>query len=169
MSDSLSHTPMPTLGSNRRGMSLPELLIVVVIAAALFAIAVPKIGAARDGASRRAARQELSAAFAATRAAALQKGKTATLTLTSTSATVAVQSGLAGNAVTVWGPIRFDKSLSATIEALNGAPTSVSYNARGLLTPTPVGTQKYRVTVGALRDTVCISPAGIILPKGCQL
>lgn len=143
--------------------------MVVAIAAAVFALAVPKIGDARDGASRRAARQELSAAFAATRAAALQKGKTATLTLTSNSATVNVLSGMAGASVTVWGPIRFNTSLNATIESLNGAPTSVQYNARGMLTPTPASTLKYRVTVGSKRDTVCISPAGIILPKGCQL
>lgn len=143
--------------------------MVVAIAAAVFALAVPKIGDARDGASRRAARQELSAAFAATRAAAMQKGKTATLTLTSNSASVAVLSGMAGTSVTVWGPIRFNTSLNATIEPLNGATTSIAYNARGMLTPTPVSTLKYRVTVGTKRDTLCISPAGIILPKGCQL
>ncbi len=150
-------------------MTLPELLIVVGIAAVLFALALPKIATARDGAAKRAARQELAAAFAATRAAALQKGKTATLTLTSTSASVAVLSGIAGTSVNVWGPIRFNTTLNASIEALSGAPTSVAYNARGMLTPTPAGTLKYRVTVGALKDTVCISPAGIILGKGCTL
>lgn len=150
-------------------MTLPELLIVVAIAGTLFALAVPKIAGARDGAAKRAARQELSAAFAATRAAALQKGKTATLTLTSTSATVAVLSGMAATSTTVYGPIRFNTTLNATIEAMGGSPTSISYNARGLLTPTPAGTLRYKVTVGTQRDTVCLSPAGIILPKGCSL
>ncbi len=160
---------MPRPRSLPRGMSLAELLIVVALAGIMFAVAVPKFAAANNGASRRAARQELVAAFAATRAAALQKGKTATLTLTSSSATVSVLSGINGTAVTVFGPIRFNTTLKATIEPLGGAPSTISYNSRGMLTPLSNGTQMYRINVGALRDTVCISAAGIIIPKGCQL
>lgn len=150
-------------------MTLTELLMVVAVAAIVFMLAVPKIAVTRDGAGRRAARQQLVAAFAATRAAALQKGKSATLTLTSGSAKVTAQSGLAGTEVTVWGPLAFDSTLNAKIEALDGASNSISYNARGMLTPTPAGILKYRLKVGTLQDTVCISPAGIILPKGCKL
>lgn len=154
---------------NRRGMTLPELLIAVVIIGIIFAFSVTKMATASDSASRRAARQQFIAAFAATRAAALQKGKTATLTLTSTSATVAVQSGLAGNATTVWGPLEFNTALNVIIEPLGGATSTISYSSRGLLTPTPGGILRYRLTVGASRDTVCISAAGLILPRGCQL
>lgn len=150
-------------------MTLIELMIVLSITAIMVGFAAPGVFMARDSASRRSARQELAGAFAATRAAALQKGKIATLTLTSSSATVSVLSGIAGTAVTVLGPIQFNTSLLATIEPLDGAPAMISYNARGMLTPTPVGTQKYQVSVGYLRDTLCISPAGIILPRGCQL
>lgn len=150
-------------------MTLTELLMVVAVAAIVFMLAVPKIAVMRDGAGRRAARQQLVAAFAATRAAALQKGKSATLTLTSGSATVTALSGLAGTEVTVWGPLAFDSTLNAKIEALDGASNTISYNARGILTPTPAGTLKYRLKVGTMQDTVCISPAGIILPKGCKL
>lgn len=160
---------MKTFRSSRRGMTLSELLIVVAIAGIMFALAVPKVAVARDGAARRAVRQELTAAFAATRAAALQKGRTATLTLTSVTALVQVPSGINGTVVTVYGPMRFDNTLSATIQALNGAPTSVTYNARGMLTPAGDGTLMYRMTVGTLSDTLCVSAAGIILPKGCQL
>ena len=71
--------------------------------------------------------------------------------------------------MTVFGPIRFNTTLKATIEPLSGASSTISYNARGMLTPQAGATQMYRITVGTLRDTVCISPAGIIIPKGCQL
>ena len=151
------------------GFSLAEVLLVVVISGVMLSLALPAINTARDGAARRAARQQLSAAFAATRGAALQKGKSATLTLTAGTATVSVLSGIASTATTVLGPIRFDSTLNASIAALNGAPTTVAYSARGLLTPTPVSTQKYQISIGTLRDTVCVSPAGVILPKGCQL
>ena len=150
-------------------MTMSELLIVAAVAALVFMIAIPKIAVTRDGAGRRAARQQLVAAFAATRAAALQKGKPSTLTLTSSTATVTVLTGLAGTEFTAWGPIDFTSTLGASIEALDGASNTISYNARGMLTPTPVGTLKYRLTVGAEKDTVCISSAGIIMPKGCKL
>ncbi len=150
-------------------MSLIELMIVLAVSAIMVGFAIPNVFMSRDSSARRAARQELAAAFAATRAAALQKGKLATLTLTSNSATVSVMSGMAGSAVVVLGPVRFNTSLMALIDPLDGAPSTIQYNARGMMTPTPVSTQRYQVTVGMLKDTVCISPAGIILPKGCAL
>ena len=150
-------------------MTMSELLIVVAIAAIVFMLAIPKIAVSRDSAGRRAARSQLVAAFAATRSAALQKGKTASLALTSGTATVTVLTGLAGTSFTTWGPIEFTSTLGATIEPLGGSATTISYNARGMLTPTPVGTLMYRLTVGAEKDTVCISTAGIIMPKGCKL
>jgi prepilin-type N-terminal cleavage/methylation domain-containing protein len=153
----------------RRGMTMSELLIVVAVAAIVFMLAVPKIAVTRDGAGRRAARSQLVAAFAATRSAALQKGKQASLALTPSTAKVTVLTGLAGTEFTAWGPIEFTSTLGAKIEALDGAATTISYNARGMLTPTPAGTLKYELTVGAMKDTVCISTAGIIMPKGCKL
>src|SRR5689334_9187494 len=104
----------------RRGMTMSELLIVVAIAAIVFMLTVPKIAVIRDGAGRRAARSQLLAAFAATKGAALQKGKNASLALTSNTATVTVLTGLAGTAFTAWGPIEFTNTLGASIEALDG-------------------------------------------------
>lgn len=164
-----NRTYMRKRRTSQRGVSLIEVLIVVAITAIMMAFAFPKLGAARDSATKRAARQELVAVFAATRAAALQKGKTATLTLTSTTATVTAQSGLAGNTVTIMGPINFSTSLKATVMAISGSATTVRYNARGLLTPTPNGNLMYQITTGSMKDTVCINPNGLIMPRGCAL
>lgn len=153
----------------RRGVSLMEMLVVVSICALTTALALPNLAAARDGAGRRAAHQVLEGAIAATRAAALQKGKTATLTIASNAATVTVLSGVANTSVTVLGPVRFTPAFNATIEVLNGSPTTITYNGRGLLTPTPFEPLVYRVKVGATSDTVCVSTAGVILSRGCRL
>lgn len=153
----------------RRGMSLIEMLVVVAICALATALVAPNLAIARDGAGRRAAHQVFEGAIAATRAAALQKGKTASLTFTNNTATVTVLSGMANTSVTVMGPVRFTPAFNATIEVLNGSTTTITYNSRGLLTPTPAGPLIYRVTVGATRDTVCVSPAGVILSRGCSL
>jgi len=145
-----------------------EVLLVIAIIGITLTFASPRIGEIRARSSLRAARQVLSSAFAAARASALQKGKTSTLTLTSTSASVSVLSGLSGNAVTILGPLRFDKDLGSSLTAVSGGMT-VSFDARGLVTPMPATISKYRLANGIYADTVCISPAGIILPKTCAL
>lgn len=146
-----------------------EVLLVIAIIGITLTFASPRIAEIRARSSLRGSRQLLSSAFAAARAAALQKGKTSTLTLTASSATVSVLSGLTGNAVTILGPLRFDKGLSSSLSAVGGASMTVSFDARGVVTPMPASISKYRLANGVYADTVCISPAGIILPKTCQL
>jgi len=122
-----------------------ELLMVVAILAAVFGFVVPRMTTIKTNPSLRAARQQLTAAFSAARSAALQKGKTSTLTLSGSSATVSVLSGLASKSATV------------------------NYDARGLMSPTPTSTLRYQLKLGSKADTLCISQAGLILKKGCAL
>jgi Tfp pilus assembly protein FimT len=163
---------MQEAGSARRqraGVSMLEIMVVVSVLGLMYLLVGPRISAVQEQNSLRAARQQLSSAFATARAAALQKGKTATLTMSPISASVSVLSGLTGNPVLIYGPLRFDKELNSTLSALNGAAMTVSFDARGLVTPIPVGISRYRLTSGTRADTICISPAGIILPSDCAL
>jgi len=153
----------------RSGVTLIEILVVVSLIGLMYVLAEPRLTEIRARSSLRAARQELSSAFAAARAAALQKGKTATLTMSPISASVSVLSGLTGNPVQIYGPLLFNKELNSSLSAINGAPMTVSFDARGLVTPMPAGISRYRLANGTRADTICISPAGIILPRDCQL
>lgn len=146
-----------------------ELLLVVGILAAIFAITAPRLTTIRATTQLRAGRQQITAAFAAARVAALQKGKPATLTLSGNAATVSVLSGLSNTATAVFGPIRLDSALGVSVVALAGAPTTLRWNGRGLLTPAPAQTLRYQLTSGTKADTVCLSTVGLILPKGCVL
>lgn len=146
-----------------------ELLLVVAILAVLFATVAPRLSTVRSTTQLRAGRQQITAAFAAARVAALQKGKPATLTLSGNAATVSVVSGLMNTATQVFGPIRLDSALGVSVVALSGAPTTLRWNGRGLLTPAPAQTLRYQLTVGTKADTVCLSTIGLILPKGCAL
>jgi type II secretory pathway pseudopilin PulG len=146
-----------------------ELMLVVATLAVVFTMVIPRMTVMRDGTALRAGRQQLTAAFAAARAAALQKGKTSTLTLAGNKANVTVLSGLASTSVKVLGPIDLLNSVGVTLTPIGSAPTSITYNARGLLTPTPGDMLRYRISAGARADTLCVSPAGIILKKGCTL
>jgi type II secretory pathway pseudopilin PulG len=156
----------------RVGYTMIELLLVVGTLAIVFALAAPRMTTIRESSTLRAGHQQLASAFAAARAAALQKGKTSTLTLSGNVATVTVLSGLAGTSVTVFGPIRLYQSLGVALEPLEGAPTVVNYNGRGMMTNVMVEDEevfRYRLRYGTKLDTLCISTAGLILSKSCTL
>ena len=153
----------------RLGFTLIETLLVMGVAAIMFAIVVPRMTTLTSSTSMRAARQELAAAFAAARGAALQKGKTSTLTITGSSARVSVLSGLNGTVVSVFGPIKLDTEFGVSLTPLASSPVTLSFDARGQLTPTPASVLMYKLSTASSSDTLCISPAGIIMPKGCQL
>lgn len=152
----------------RRGFSLIQLLVVIALMGAIMWRVAPTIASLKQRSALRAARMELVAAFAAAQEAAMQKGKTATLTMAGNVITVTALSGLTGNTVTVLGPIRMAE-FGASVAPLSPAPSSLSFDARGLVTPATTATSSYVVTVSGGADTVCVSGGGLVLPKGCVL
>ena len=164
-----STAPAPSHRRGRIGFTVIEMLLVVGTLAVIFLISAPRLSAIRATTQLRAARQQLTAVFAAARVAALQKGKPSTVVLAGNSATVTVLSGLNFAAVPVLGPIRLDSALGVSMTAVAGSPTTIRWSARGLLTPVPAQTLMYQLRVGSRVDTVCVSTVGLILPKGCAL
>jgi type II secretory pathway pseudopilin PulG len=146
-----------------------EAIMVVVVGGIILAIAGPRVAEANEKAALRASRQVLSSAFAAARAAAVQKGQVATLTLTGTSATVTVLSGLNKQPVKVLGPLMFDESLGTTVTPLGGAPTTVTYDVRGMASPRLDVITRYEISRPTYKDTVCVTETGFLLRKDCQL
>lgn len=150
-------------------MTLPEVLVVITILGIIVGITIPRFSGSRDSSGRLAARQQLQAAFSAARAAAVQKGTSATLTLTDSSAAVSALSAPSDSAVAVWGPMTFRDPVPSTVTPLDAAPLELTYDARGLLTPVASGTLKYEITVGSLKDTLCLTALGMLMPRGCVL
>ena len=154
---------------SRRGFSLIELLIVIAILSVVYLRLLPIISEIKARTALRATRQELMSAFSAARSAALQKGRVATLTLTSTGASVSVLNASSGIAATIFGPISFNSQFGTVLNALSSAPTAVAFDPRGLVTPALTTVSKYRISIGSWADTVCISGSGMPLRRGCQL
>lgn len=154
--------------TRRRGFTLIQLLVVIALMGAIMLRVAPRISELKRRASLRAARQELIAALSAAQESAMQKGKTATLAITSNTISVTALSGLTGNTVKVLGPIRF-ADFGATIAPLTPAPSSLTFDARGLVSPATTQTNSYVLTVSGGADTVCITGGGLVLPKGCVL
>lgn len=150
-------------------MTLPEVVVVLAITGIIVGMSITRLTSSREQSGRIAARQQLLSAFAAARAAAVQKGKTATLTLTDTSATVSALNARGDSSLVVWGPSAFNDPVASTVAALNGAPATLTYDARGLLSPTADGTLKYEIRLGSIKDTVCLTAQGMLMPRGCTL
>lgn len=160
---------MPVHHRARRGFSLIELLIVIAILSAVYYRLSPMISSIKARSALRATRQELTSAFASARDAALQKGRIATLSLTTSTASVTVVSSTTGNTVTLLGPLDFTQMHSTVLTALSSAPTTVSFDGRGLISPATSAIYKYRIAVSSWADTVCVNGAGIVLIRGCAL
>ena len=153
----------------RRGFSLTEVIVVLGVIATLTFTLLPRITELKTRSQLRSARQELSAAFASARAAAIQKGKVATLTLDASSATVTVRNGLTGTTITIFGPIRFDILAGATLGAVSSSPLSIQFDQRGSITPASANVLKYRLSRDRYADTVCVSAVGLVMLSGCTL
>lgn len=142
--------------------------MVVVVTGVLFAMTLPRFTTVKTSSTLRSGRQQLSAMVSSARAAALLKGKSATLVTGSNIATVWAQTGLAGTWVRVAGPVRFDNT-GLVLTPIGSAPSSLVYDARGLLSPVPAEILKYELSISGTRDTLCISRAGVIMQRGCTL
>ncbi len=164
-------SPAPARGIPRlrTGFSLIEVLIVIAILGVVYVRLLPIVSEIKARSALRATRQQLISAVSAARGAALQKGRVATLILSSTGASVTVLNASTGTASTILGPLSFNAQYGTVLNALSSAPTTVTFDPRGLVTPTTVSISKYRISISQWADTICMSGSGMLLRRGCQL
>ena len=143
--------------------------MVVTIMGTLFVITVPKITELKARTALRASRETLASAFATARAVAMQKGKRSTLTLSGNTIGVEVVNGLTATLMNVVRPQSFSSTFGTNLAPIGTAPTSITFDARGLVTPVRATISKYQISLGSYADTVCVSGAGVVLRRGCRL
>lgn len=141
------------------------MLIVVSIVGMLTLFAVPKFSGLVERNKLTAAREELSSAIATARAAAIQKGRTATLFLSGNKMWVTVVTSSAGATTTIV-PV---KSFSLYNVSVTSTEPSVTFDLRGFATPRLGSTGIFRITGTSKKDSVCITTAGQIMPRSCSL
>jgi type IV fimbrial biogenesis protein FimT len=152
-----------------RGFSMIEVLVVVAVVAIIASLVVPGIAELRERSGLRAARTLVVTALSSARSAAIQKGKTATLTIADGAISVSALSGLRVAPVQIQGPVHIHRTTRAELAPLAGAPTEITYDARGLITPNSTRVARYELRLGSRADTLCITGAGMLMAKGCVL
>ena len=150
----------------RAGFTLTEMLVVVVVMGTLTMISLPKFAGLQERSRLTSARQEIEAAIATARAAAVQKGRTATLTINGNSLRVTVTSANGGTQTVVIPPMPLDSVYGVTLSATNA---SITFDMRGFVSPRLGGTGIYRLAATTRRDSVCITAIGQLMKRGCSL
>jgi len=151
---------------SQRGYTLTEMLIVVSVVGLLTLFSIPKFSGLVERNKLSAAREELSAAIATARAAAVQKGRTATLFLSGNQMWVTVVTSNAGATTTIVPVRSFSTLYNVSVTAT--APT-VTFDMRGFANPRLAAPGKFVISGASKKDSVCITIAGQIMPRNCSL
>jgi prepilin-type N-terminal cleavage/methylation domain-containing protein len=163
VSPALHHVPAesPPRLRARRGVSIAELVVVLVIAGIMLNIALPRFAAMRDRMNLRTAKQEFTALLVTARAAAVRQSQQSQFHIVNNSAWTTV-SQPNGTSATVNMKNRFFSTRSVIVTLGGSAPNdSIVYDARGLEV-WPVTQRTYVLTLNNLKDSVCVSRVGLI-------
>jgi len=148
----------------RRGVSIAEMVVVLVISGIMLNIALPRFAAMRDRMNLRTAKQEFSTLLMTSRAAAIRQSQPAQFHLSINSAWTTV-SQPNGTTATVNQRLRLFRTRNVTITMGGSAVVdSIVYDARGLEV-WPVSRRTYVLTLNNLKDSVCVSRVGLIARK----
>lgn len=149
---SLRLTP---LGS-RRGFTLPEILIVIVLISVLALVAIPRFASANGKRHMESARMRVAAALATARAAAIQKGQSVQFKITNNRVTV-IASGTTTNLIS---PVPLDTLYKVTVGNVSN-PFTVDFSSRGFATTG--GGNKIRFSrTGVADDSLFVTTTGMV-------
>jgi prepilin-type N-terminal cleavage/methylation domain-containing protein len=148
--------------SNRRGFTLIETLIVIVVAGLMMAAGFPRLRQAMISTNLRSARNELAALHTQARAVAVERGRSSAIWINGNRAVVVVQLAVPVGATThdtIGAVHNFMTEFGATLAA-TGDP--IGFDPRGVGTNS--GTASLTLTKSSHTKTLTISPFGRLQP-----
>lgn len=152
----------------RDGFSLIEMMIVVVLLAAVTAMSAPKIAEIRHSSNMASARQQVTATLASARAAAIQKGRPALFIRNGNEIRATVPYGTDSQTVIV-PRTDLNTEFRVRVEIGGAASDTIRFDSRGLASPRLTGTGIVHLVGSMRRDSVCVGVVGQLFPRGCAL
>jgi Tfp pilus assembly protein FimT len=151
----------PRVGT-RRGMTLIELLLVIVTTSLILAILAPRMSVVATSASVQSAAFDMANRIAFARQVAIRRGTSTVFHHASNKAWVTTdQSGtqtVVGD--TLFLAEKYNVSVTSSVD-------TIRYSARGFAS---LGSsQTYQLVRSGKTQTVCVSAAGLVLSRGCTL
>jgi prepilin-type N-terminal cleavage/methylation domain-containing protein len=142
----------------RRGFTLPEMLIVVVMIAVLALVAVPRFALGNGRRNLEAARMRVAAGIATARQAAIQKGQPVRFMIKSNRVTVIAA---AKDTVTLMSPAPLDTLYGVRAGGFNDSLV-VNFSARGFAVGFDAATKITLQRSGVPDDSVLITRTGMV-------
>ena len=145
----------------RRGVSMVEMVVVLVISGIVLSMSLPKFAAMRDSMNLRSAKQEFTTYLMTARAAAIRQSQSSQFHIVNNTAWTMVNQPN-GTTTTVNQRLRLFRTRKVIVTMNGWAPNdSIVYDARGIAT-WPAQRRIYVLTLNNLKDSVCVSRAGLI-------
>ncbi|GAC1655385.1 MAG: hypothetical protein NVS4B3_20070 [Gemmatimonadaceae bacterium] len=156
-----------TLTNARRGFTLIEIMMVVVLMAIMMAIAFPKLQSLNRSTDVRSAAQQLATSVSAARGAAIRRGRHAYFNQSGSQIWVTVD-GQSSVPDTTLLPADLSAVYGVTI--VSPATTTIDFDPRGIgnKTNTSATWITYMLSKGSATDSVCVSKLGDVR-RGCSL
>lgn len=150
-----------TPSRNRRGFTLPEILIVIVMVSLLALVAIPRFATANGKRQMESARMRVAAGLATARAAAIQKGYPVRFRLTQNRVTV--NRDTTGFPPNLISPVPLDTLYNVSATAVSFTdPFDVVFSGRGFSNVGSTATIRLS-RPGVPDDSVVISKTGMVL------
>jgi hypothetical protein len=158
---------------NRKGVTLIEIMTVVVMAILMTAVAFPKLKETRRAASMQSAKTQVESYLAVARSIAIRNGVRAFLIREGN--TMRIMADSANGLVTVVRPIQLYTVSNVVLSSMSGfTADTIIYDNRGIAVNLAT-TQKFYITVAShaygagTKDSICVTRLGLVLDRNCGL
>jgi Tfp pilus assembly protein FimT len=158
---------------NRKGVTLIEIMTVVVMVIIMTAVAFPKLKETRRAASMQSARTQVESYLAVARSVAIRNGVRSFLIRDGN--TIRIMADSANGLVTVVAPFRLDEVSQILLSTTSGRTAdTIIYDNRGIAVNL-ASSGKIYLTVDSnaygagIKDSICVTRLGLVMDKKCGL